>query len=87
MAPEIVSKTDHVPIYTDIWSLGILFFVMLQGNYPFRAKNERELFDKIRKGSFEYIHDDISDKTKRLIESMLRVNPLERLTIKEVLGV
>jgi serine/threonine protein kinase len=40
MAPEIVSKVDHSPIYTDMWSLGILFYVMLQGNYPFRAKNE-----------------------------------------------
>lgn len=39
MAPEIVSKTDHCPIYTDMWSLGVLFYVMLQGNYPFRAKN------------------------------------------------
>ena len=40
MAPEIVSKIDHCPIYTDMWSLGILFYVMLQGNYPFRAKSE-----------------------------------------------
>ena len=39
MAPEIVSKIDHYPIYTDMWSLGVLFYVLLQGNYPFRAKN------------------------------------------------
>ena len=44
MAPEIVSKIDHVPIYTDMWSLGILLYVMLQGNYPFRSKTEEELF-------------------------------------------
>ena len=44
MAPEIVSKNDHCPVYTDMWSLGILFYVMLQGNYPFRAKNENDLF-------------------------------------------
>jgi serine/threonine protein kinase len=40
MAPEIVSKKDHVPIYTDLWSLGVFLYVILQGNYPFRAKNE-----------------------------------------------
>ena len=67
MAPEIVSKRDHVPVYTDMWSMGILLYVMLQGNYPFRAKNENELFEKIRKGKFEYIYNDISDKSKRLI--------------------
>ena len=66
--------------------MGILLYVMLQGNYPFRAKCERELFEKIRKGEFDYIYSDISDKSKRLVEALLRVNPLERLTIKEVLG-
>ena len=75
MAPEIVSKVDHVPVYTDMWSLGILYYVLLQGNYPFRSKSEDELFEKIRKGKFEYIHEDISKESKDLIESLLRVNP------------
>ena len=69
-----------------MWSLGILFYVMLQGNYPFRAKSENELFEKIKKGHFEYIHNDTSKESKKLIESLLRVNPLERLTIQEVLS-
>lgn len=81
-----MSKRDHVPVYTDMWSMGILYYVMLQGNYPFRAKNENELFEKIRRGKFEYIHHDISEKSRRLIESLLRVNPLERLTVKDVLS-
>lgn len=73
MAPEIVSKRDHVPIYTDMWSLGVFLFVILQGNYPFRAKNENDLFDKIRKGTFEYIHKDVSEKTRHVIERLIRV--------------
>lgn len=80
MAPEIVSKKDHVAMYTDMWSMGILFYVMLQGNYPFRAKTENGLFEKIRKGHYEYIHDDITEKSRMLIQQLLRVNPLERLT-------
>ena len=84
MAPEIVSKRDHVPIYTDMWSLGIFLFVMLQGNYPFRAKNENDLFEKIRKGSFEYIHRDISDKSRQVIQRLVRVNPLERLSTAQM---
>ena len=76
MAPEIVSKIDHSPIYTDMWSLGILYYVMLQGNYPFRAKNENELFEKIKKGHFEYLHNDITKESKKFIESLLRVNHL-----------
>lgn len=75
-----------MPVYTDMWSMGILMYVMLQGNYPFRAKNEDKLFQKIRDGYFEYIHNDISSKSKHLIESLLRVNPHERLSVKDVLG-
>ena len=84
MAPEIVSKIDHVPVYTDMWSLGILLFVMLQGNYPFRSKTEEELFEKIRKGHFDYIHKDISSKSKEVIEKLIRVNPYERLSTREM---
>ena len=86
MAPEIVSKRDHIPIFTDMWSLGILYYVMLQGNYPFRAKTEKDLFEKIRRGEFGYVDGNISEKSKCLIQALIRINPLERLTIKEVLA-
>jgi serine/threonine protein kinase len=69
-----------------MWSLGILFYVMLQGDHPFGAKSQNELFEKIKKGHFEYIYQDISKESKSLIESLLKVNPLERLTIQEVLS-
>lgn len=84
MAPEIVSKRDHVAMYTDMWSMGILMYVMLQGNYPFRAKSENGLFEKIRKGNYEYIHEDISEKSRSLIQQLLRVNPLDRLSSEQV---
>ena len=84
MAPEIVSKRDHVPIYTDLWSLGIFFFVILQGNYPFPAKKEGELFEKIRKGHFEYLHNDISEKSRHVIERLIRVDPMERMPATEM---
>lgn len=85
MAPEIVSKRDHVPIYTDMWSLGVLFYVMLQGNYPFRSKSEPELFDRIRKGTYELIYDDVTDRSKQLLRGLLCVNPLQRYTARQLL--
>ena len=85
MAPEIVSKIDHVSMYTDVWSLGILLYVLLQGNYPFRAKCEEELFENIRKGVFGFIHDDTSDKSKAMIKRLLVVDPLKRPRLGELL--
>lgn len=87
MAPEIVSKRDHVAMYTDMWSMGVLYYVLLQGNYPFRAKTENGLFEKIRKGQFEYIHEDVSEKSRFLIQNLLKVNPLERFTSEEVISI
>lgn len=73
-----------MPIYTDLWSLGVFLFVILQGNYPFRAKHEADLFEKIRKGQFEYIHKDISERSRHVIERLVRVNPLERMSTLEM---
>ncbi len=37
MAPEIVQKKDYCGFATDIWSLGIILYVILSGNYPFKG--------------------------------------------------
>jgi len=44
MAPEIVQKKDYNGFQTDIWALGVILFLMLSGNYPFKGVSERELY-------------------------------------------
>lgn len=43
MAPEIILKIDYGKP-ADIWSLGILLYVMLHGKFPFQGKEQKELF-------------------------------------------
>jgi len=52
MAPEIVKKQEYDPKASDIWAIGILAYRMLYGIPPFRAPNEKELYQKIMKGVY-----------------------------------
>ena len=44
MAPEIVSKQEYCGPPADIWALGILFFALLCGKFPFRGESDKELY-------------------------------------------
>lgn len=68
----------------DIWSLGVMFYTMLVGRYPFQDMEPTVLFSKIRRGHF-IIPDSLSSKAKCLIRSMMRQEPLQRLNGEEIL--
>jgi serine/threonine protein kinase len=44
MAPEIILKKDYFGKPVDIWTLGILLYVFMCGHFPFKGKDEKELF-------------------------------------------
>lgn len=66
MPPEIVSKVSYYGKPADIWALGILLFKMLTGYFPFKGRNDRELFRKIKQGKFS-LPKNISNDLKELI--------------------
>jgi len=47
MAPEIVSKRDYVGPPVDVWTCGVLLFVLFCGAFPFRGSDEKDLYKKI----------------------------------------
>ncbi|EED90504.1 myosin light chain kinase [Thalassiosira pseudonana CCMP1335] len=88
VAPEIL---EGVPYDTksDMWSLGVIIYILLGGYPPFIEQNQRELFRKIRKGQYEF-HEEywgsVSDDAKNLISSLLTVDPAKRLSASEALN-
>jgi len=87
VAPEIL---EGIPYDTqaDMWSLGVIVYILLGGYPPFIEPNQRDLFRKIRKGQYEF-HQEywgaVSSDAKDLISSLLTVNPSRRMSAKGTL--
>jgi serine/threonine protein kinase len=47
MAPEIVAKKEYSGTAADVWSSGVVMYIMLTGNLPFKSTDEKGLYRKI----------------------------------------
>jgi len=94
MAPEIVDATlvNHSLLpAADVWSLGIMLFVMVTGNLPWdsaqlKCPEFRAFVDGGEDMLFKHNARNLSEPLRRLLLGMLDVNADERLTLEEVLA-
>ena len=85
VAPEILSGRPYDPFKADIWSLGVMFYVLLFGIYPFRDARPAVLFKKITTGPIEFPPEStVPINTKKLVLCMLSRNPALRPSIAEI---
>lgn len=89
VAPEIIKGgPTHYGPECDLWSAGVILFILLGGYPPFYDESEPKLFEKIRKGRFDF-NDDVwtavSEDAKDMIRKLLAVDPQQRMTISQVL--
>mmetsp|Transcript_34620 Transcript_34620/g.40072 ORF Transcript_34620/g.40072 Transcript_34620/m.40072 type:complete len:164 (-) Transcript_34620:114-605(-) len=85
MAPEVIKK-DYSE-QCDMWSAGVMLYVMLTGYPPFYGEDIDEIEEAIGEGSIEFVEDiweDISDDAKDLISKLLVPEDI-RITPKEAL--
>lgn len=72
----------------DVWSIGVISYILLCGYPPFYDENDANLFAQILKGEFEFdspYWDDISEEAKDFIRSLMCVNVEHRLTCEAAL--
>ncbi|XP_078612275.1 peripheral plasma membrane protein CASK-like isoform X26 [Branchiostoma floridae x Branchiostoma japonicum] len=86
MAPEIVRRDPYgKPV--DVWSVGVMLYILLSGNLPFNGTKDR-LFDAIVKGRYHMNPrqwDHVSEQAKDLVARMLELDQNERITVHETL--
>ncbi|KAI8870682.1 Pkinase-domain-containing protein [Ramicandelaber brevisporus] len=82
-APEVVSGRLYAGPEVDVWSCGIILYVLLCGRLPFEDENIPELFRKINQGNYAE-PQNVSDQVRNLLSRILKVNPLERYTIAQI---
>jgi calcium-dependent protein kinase len=72
----------------DIWSCGVILFVLLSGHPPFNAKSRKALFQKIIAGKLNLDTAEwklISNEAKDMLRALLCVNPIRRISINDCL--
>ncbi|CAN6821267.1 unnamed protein product [Brassica oleracea] len=86
VAPEVLLK--HYGPEADVWTAGVILYILLSGVPPFWAETQQGIFDAVLKGDVDFESDPwpvISYSAKDLISKMLCSRPSERLTAHEVL--
>ncbi|XP_068658548.1 CBL-interacting protein kinase 32-like isoform X2 [Aristolochia californica] len=84
VAPEVLNDRGYDGATADLWSCGVILFVLLAGYLPFDDSNLMNLYKKISVGEFTY-PSWLSLGAMKLISQILNPNPMTRITIPEIL--
>lgn len=88
-APEVVNGTPYNPKLSDVWSLGIILFIMLNASMPFDDSNLRKLLKDQMTRNWVFrsrVRDSISSSAKSIVRHVLEPDITLRLTLERVLG-
>ncbi|KAI9117490.1 hypothetical protein K1719_011656 [Acacia pycnantha] len=84
VSPEIISKKGYDGAKSDIWSCGVILYVLLAGFLPFQDDNLVSMYRKIYRGDFR-CPQWFSSEARRLITKLLDPNPNTRITISKIM--
>ncbi|OQS05504.1 calcium-dependent protein kinase [Thraustotheca clavata] len=86
IAPEVLGR--HYDKSCDLWSIGVITYILLCGYPPFYGDSDPEIFASVRSGKYSYDTPEwngVSKEAKDLIDHLLLLNPSKRLTADQAL--
>ncbi|KAL3535084.1 hypothetical protein ACH5RR_003545 [Cinchona calisaya] len=84
VAPEVIGKKGYDGAKADIWSCGVILFVLLAGYLPFQDDNLVSMYRKIYRGDFK-CPPGLSSEARKLVTKMLDPNPSTRISIAKIM--
>lgn len=84
VAPEVIVHKGYDGAKADLWSCGVILFVLMAGYLPFDDSNLMNLYRKIHKADFRF-PPWFSSGARKLITRILNPNPKLRITIPQIL--
>jgi len=84
VAPEVLSGKGYDGSKADIWSCGVILYVLMAGYLPFTDPNLMEMYRKIGKGEFN-CPDWFPSEISQLLQKILDPNPVNRISIAKIM--
>lgn len=85
VAPEVISRKGYDGAKADIWSCGVILYVLLAAYLPFHDTNLMEMYRKIEKGEFR-CPNWFPSKARKLLSKILDPNPSTRISIDKIMS-
>ncbi|CAD2222279.1 Protein kinase domain/Protein tyrosine kinase/Kinase-like, putative [Angomonas deanei] len=83
VAPEVLSERGYNGFSADIWSCGVLLYVMVSGTMPFEDRNMNKLLMQIQKGVYRPL-TSVSKECQDLMARMMQTDPRKRICMEDI---
>jgi serine/threonine protein kinase len=91
MAPEVLAEGGMYGKEVDLWSLGVILYILLSGHHPFdpsAAADDEIVGERVCRGEWSFVGrqwNSVSPEAKHLVTRLLEHEPSKRATVRELL--